>query len=232
MTDVESSVIARLKKQDSTFEILVDCDKAMAFKSGNASLDDALVTNDIFKDIKKGEHASENLLEKIFGTTDKNKVAETILKEGEIQLPTEYKNKLREQKRKQIINLIARNSVDPKTNLPHPPQRIENAMDEAKVNINEFKSAEEQVQDIVTKLRTILPISYEIKILAIKIPAQFSGQSYSILKKFGNLLKEDWLNDGSMLATVEVPAGLQNDLFDSLNNLTHGQIEVTETKKN
>ncbi len=232
MTDVESSVIARLKKQDSTFEILVDCDKAMAFKSGNASLDDALVTNDIFKDIKKGEHASENLLEKIFGTTDKNKVAETILKEGEIQLTTEYKNKLREQKRKQIINLIARNSVDPKTNLPHPPQRIENAMDEAKVNINEFKSAEEQVQDIVTKLRTILPISYEIKILAIKIPAQFSGQSYSILKKFGNLLKEDWLNDGSMLATVEVPAGLQNDLFDSLNNLTHGQIEVTETKKN
>ena len=231
MTDVESSVIARLKKQDSNFEILVDCDKAMDFKSGEATLDEVLVTNDIFKDIKKGEHASENLLEKIFGTTDKNKVAEAILKEGEVQLTTDYKNKLREKKRKQIINIIARNSVDSKTNLPHPPQRIENAMEEAKVNINEFKGAEEQVQDIVTKLRAILPISYEIKILAIKIPAQFTGQSYSTLKKFGNLIKEDWLNDGSLLVTVEVPAGLQNDLFDGLNNLTHGQIEVTEKEK-
>ncbi len=231
MTDVGSSVIARLKKQDSHFEVLVDCEKAIAFKSGETTLDEALVTNDIFKDIKKGEHASENLLEKIFGTTDKNKVAEIIIKEGEIQLTTEYKSKLREQKRKQVINLIARNSVDSKTNLPHPPQRIENALEEAKVNINEFKSAEEQVQEIVNKIRGILPISYEIKILEIKIPAQFSGQSYPILKKFGNIIKEDWLNDGSLLVTIEVPAGLQNDLFDSLNNLTHGQIEVSEKEK-
>jgi ribosome maturation protein SDO1 len=231
MTDVGSSVIARIKKQDSNFEVLVDCEKAIAFKAGESTLDEALVTNDIFKDIKKGEHASENLLETIFGTTDKNKVAEIIIKEGEIQLTTGYKGKLREQKRKQIINLIARNSVDPKTNLPHPPQRIENALDEIRVSINEFKSAEEQVQEIVNKIRGILPISYEIKMLAIKIPSQFSGQSYSILKKFGNLIKEDWLSDGSLLITVEVPAGLQNDLFDSLNNLTHGQIEVSEKEK-
>ena len=231
MTDVGSSVIARIKKQDSNFEVLVDCEKAIAFKAGESTLDEALVTNDIFKDIKKGEHASENLLETIFGTTDKNKVAEIIIKEGEIQLTTGYKGKLREQKRKQIINLIARDSVDPKTNLPHPPQRIENALDEIRVSINEFKSAEEQVQEIVNKIRGILPISYEIKMLAIKIPSQFSGQSYSILKKFGNLIKEDWLSDGSLLITVEVPAGLQNDLFDSLNNLTHGQIEVSEKEK-
>ena len=115
--------------------------------------------------------------------------------------------------------------------MPHPPQRIENALNEAKVNINEFKSADEQIQDIIKKLTEILPIKYEIKVLNIKIPAEFSGQSYSILKRFSNILKENWLNDGSLLVTVEVPAGLQNELFDNLNNLAHGKIEVTETKK-
>ena len=231
MTDVSSSVIARLKKQDHVFEILVDCEKAMDFKSGNASLDDVVVTTDIFKDIKKGEHASEHDIENMFGTTDDRKVAEIILKKGEVQLTTEYKNRLREQKRKQIITLIARNSVDPKTNLPHPPQRIENALNEAKININEFKSADEQVKDIVKQITGVLPIKYEIKVLSIKIPADVTGQSYPILKRFGNLLKEDWLNDGSLNVTAEVPAGLQNELFDKLNSLAHGRVEVIDVTK-
>ncbi len=231
MSDVSSSVIARLKKQDNVFEILVDCEKAMEFRAGNASLDDTVVTTDVFKDIKKGEHASEHDLGKIFGTTDNRKISETILKDGEVQLTTEYKNKLREQKKKQVINLISRNSVDPKTNLPHPPQRIENALEEAKVNIHEFKNADEQVKDIVKQITEILPIKYEIKVLSIKIPAEVTGQSYPILKRFGNILKEDWLNDGSLNVTAEVPAGLQNELFDKLNSLAHGKIEVIEVTK-
>ena len=231
MTDVSTSVIARLKKQEHVFEILVDCEKAMDFKSGNASFDEAVVTTDVFKDIKKGEHASDHDLENIFGTTNSRKVSEIILKDGEVQLTTEYKNKLREQKRKQIVNLISRNSVDPKTNLPHPPQRIENALNETRVNISEFKSADEQVKDIVKQIIGVLPIKYEIKLLSITIPAEVTGQSYPILKRFGNILKEDWLNDGSLNVTTEVPAGLQNELFDKLNSLAHGKIEVTDITK-
>ncbi len=231
MTDVSSSVIAKLKRKDHLFEILVDCEKAMDFKKGVVSLDEAVVTTDIFKDVKKGEHASENDLKDIFGTVDNSKIIEIILKEGEIQLTTEYKNKLREKKRKKIINLISRNSVDPKTNLPHPPQRIENALEEAKINISEFKSADEQVKDIVKNITQVLPIKYEIKVLSIKIPADVTGQSYPILKRFANILKEDWLNDGSLNVTAEVPAGLQNELFDKLNSLAQGRIEVMDIIK-
>lgn len=230
MTDLGSSVVARLRKDGNEFEILVDCDKAMQFKKGSGSLDDALVTTDIFKDIKKGEHASEHEIERIFGTDDKKKVAEIILKQGEIQLTTEYKNKLREQKRKQIITLISRNSIDPKTNLPHPPQRIENALDEVRVRIDEFKNAEEQIQDIIKQLSSVLAIRYEIKILSITIPAEVGGKSYTILKRYATIIKEKWLNDGSLLVEVEVPAGLQNELFDGLNNIAHGRIEISEVK--
>jgi len=231
MTDLESSVIARLRKNGNEFEILVDCDKAMEFKKGSGSLDDVLVTTDIFKDVKKGEHASEHEIERIFGTDDKKKVAEIILKQGDIQLTAEYKNKLREQKRKQIITLISRNSIDPKTNLPHPPQRIENALKEVKVHIDEFKNAEEQIQDIVKQLSGVLAIRYEIKTLSITIPAEFGGKSYPILKRYATVIKEKWLNDGSLSVEVEVPAGLQNELFDNLNNMAHGRIEVSEVKK-
>src|SRR3989338_81027 len=102
MVDVDKAVIAKLKKGENHFEILVDCEKAMDFKKGKEILlDDVLATDNIFRDVKKGEHASD--LEKFFGTDDKRKIAEKIIREGEIQLTTEYKNKLREEKRRRII---------------------------------------------------------------------------------------------------------------------------------
>jgi ribosome maturation protein SDO1 len=227
---MDDSVIARLKKQNHNFEILVNCEKAVDFKKGNSSLDDVLVSEDIFKDVKKGEHASEHDLKNIFGTYDKRKVAEFILKEGEVQLTAEYRNKLREEKKKQVIFLISRYAMDPKTNLPHPPQRIENAMNEKKVKIDEFKSAESQIERIISELRDVLPISYEIKRLNLVIPADAAAKSFGALKKYTKMLKEEWLSDGSLSVDVEVPAGLQNNLFDDLNNIAHRRIESKELK--
>jgi ribosome maturation protein SDO1 len=223
--NVSDAVICRLKKEGSNFEILVDCDKAMGFKHGKASLDDALVTDDIFKDVKKGEHASEHDLKKLLGTDSKREACEIILKNGDVQLTAEYKNRLREEKKKAIISLISRNAVDPKSNIPHPPQRIENAMAEAKVNIEEWKSAEQQVGDIVKKINVIIPIAYEIRNIELTIPADVSGRAYPALKQYSTITNETWNNDGSLTVVVEVPAGLQNELFDKLNGIAQGRIE-------
>ena len=223
--NVDDAVICRYKREGLTFEILVDCDKAMDFKHGKASFEDAAVSDSIFKDVKKGEHASEGDISNVFGTNDNREAAEKILKDGEVQLTTEYKNKLRDEKKKAVISLISRNAVDPKSNLPHPPQRIENAMDEAKVKIDEFKSAEEQVGDIVKQINAIIPIAYELREIELTIPADVSGKSYPVLKQYTSLLKETWNNDGSLTVMVEVPAGLQNELYDKLNNIAQGRIE-------
>lgn len=233
MIDVNKAITVRLKIKNENFEILVESpEKAIDFLHGKVSLDNIIVTDDIFNDIKKGSKANEHEMQKLFGTNDKKKIAETIIKQGEIQLTAEYRNKLREEKRLQIINLIHRNAIDPRTNLPHPPQRIQNALEEAKVNIDYYKTAESQVQEIIKKINSILPIRYEIRELSIKIPPQFSGKSFSILKHYGKLLSEQWENDGSLLAVVEVPAGLQSDLFNELNHLTKGNVEsrVIKTK--
>ncbi len=226
MVDVDKSVIARYKTQGKNFEILVDCENAIAFKTGsNIDLNDVLTAEEIFEDVKKGKHASEIDMKKIFNTDDKKKICEQIIKKGDVQVTAEYQRKLREIKEKQIIDLIHRNAIDPKTGNPHPPQRIKNAVEEAKIRIDNYKSAEEQIQDIISQLKTVLPIKFEVRTLMIKVPAQYAAKSYNSLKLYGKLLKEEWQNDGSLVVNIELPAGLQEDLFSKLNNLTHGSVE-------
>lgn len=226
MTQIDKAVIARLKTGGQTFEILVDCDKAIDFRAGKCGLDDALVTNDIFKDVKQGEKAPENEMKKLFKTEDKRKIAEEIIKKGEIQLTIEHRNKLREEKRKKIIEIIHRNAIDSKTGIPHPAQRIELAMDQARVHIDEFKKAEEQVQDILEKLRPIIPIRFEVWEIAIKIPAKYAAQSYRVLKSYGTMKKDEWQNDGSLVAVIEIPAGMSEEFENELNKLTKGENET------
>jgi len=226
MEDVDKAVVARIVKEGQNFEILVDCEKALSLKSGkDIDIEDVLATTGIFSDVKKGKHAAN--LEKFFGTEDTFAVARKIIKEGEIQLTTEYKAKIRDEKRRRIIDLIHRNAINPDTNLPHPPQRIMNALEEAKVRIDEYKPAEEQVKDIVTKIRPILPLKYELREISIRIPAAFAGKSLGIIKQYGKVLKDTWQNDGSLIVILDLPAGLQVELEDKINGITKGGVEVT-----
>ncbi len=223
----ESMNLARFKFAGETFEIVVNADKAVEFRNG-ASIDlrEVLMAERIFSDASKGLAAPEASIKKAFNTIDVKEVATQILKKGEIQLTAEYRQKLRDEKKKRIIEIIHRNGVDPRTNLPHPPLRIENAMAEAKVSVDEHKRAEDQVQDILKKIRVVLPVKFEIREIAVRIPAEYAAKSYSILKSYGSILKDEWQNDGSLISVVEMPAGLQQAFFDALNSATHGNAET------
>jgi ribosome maturation protein SDO1 len=224
--------LARLKKGSERFEVVVDPDKAIAFKKGEGghAIRDVLSSEKIFSDAKKGLLASENRLEEVFKTKDSLPIAEKIIKEGQIQLTPEYRKKIVEQKRKRIISLIHTNGVDPKTHAPHPVTRIENAMKEAKVKIDEFRSPDQQVQEIVKQLRPILPIRFEMKEIEVRIPAEYAAKSYSLVQTSSRILKTDWLNDGSCLMVVEVPGGMWQDFSDKLNSFTRGNVEVKVLK--
>jgi ribosome maturation protein SDO1 len=187
-------------------------------------LKDIIAVDDIFKDVKKGDKASEHDLMSVFKTSDVLDISKEIIKTGEIQLTAKHQTKIREEKKKRIIDIIRRNAVDAKTGLPHPPQRIENAMEEAKIHIDEHKTAEEQVEDVLKKIRIILPIRFETKELQVVIPAKFAGQSYYILKKY-KMLKDEWLSNGNLQATIELPSGVVDDFFNDLNKICHGEIE-------
>lgn len=149
---------------------------------------------------------------------------------GEISLTTEQRKEMLDEKRRRIISIIARNAIDPRTGNPHPPVRIEKAMEEARVSINIFKSAKEQIEQTVKKIRPLLPIKFQVSEIAVKIPSQYSGKTYNVLREFGTVKKEEWDKEGELLALMEIPAGLRDEFYNRLNNMTHGEVEIKLVK--
>lgn len=219
--------IARIERRGDTYEILVDPDKALKYRLGEKIPTSKIVVyEEVYKDAKKGIRAGEEELKKAFGTTDFMKIAEIILKEGTVQVTAEQRKRLVEEKRKQIIDFISKNAVDPRTNLPHPPQRIELAIEETGIQIDPFKDAKEQALKIIERLRTILPLKTGILKFRIRLPADIAVKAYGILRNMGKVVNEQWEKDGSWMGVVEVPVGLHIDLVEKLNKASGGRVEV------
>jgi ribosome maturation protein SDO1 len=220
-------VVARYEKGGHRFEILVNPDNAFKLREGGkVSIDDVLVGDYIYKDVRKGDRASPEEVKKVFGTTDVKKVAEIIVKHGELHLTTEQRRKLLEAKRKLVINYIARSAIDPKTKTPIPPQRIERALEEARFSIDLYKPVEEQAAKAVKAIAHILPIKIAKAYITVKVPPQYAGRAYSELRKLGEVKNERWLNDGSLQIELEIPAGMQAEVIDSINRASKGTAEV------
>ncbi len=227
MVRLEDAVIARYEHSGHRFEILVDPNIIDDVKSGKVeNVIDYMVIDEIFKDAHKGDRASEELIKEVFGTTDVNEVSKEIIKKGQVQLTTEQRRKMLEEKKRRIIAEIARNAINPQTGAPHPPQRIELAMEEAKVHIDPFKSVEEQVPVVLKALRPIIPIRFEKVKIAIKVSGDMYGKIYGELSKSGTILQEEWQKDGSWIGVVEIPAGMQGEFLDMLNKKTHGNVQT------
>jgi len=229
---VEKAVIAKYVKSGEKFEILVDPEKALQFKMGKeVSLGDLLASPEVYEDSKKGLRASTDKINKIFGTNNLEQVVKKIIKEGEVQLTTEQRKRMIEEKTKAIATLISRRAVNPQTGVPHPADRILRAMEQAKVRVDFEKSAEEQIDGVVKSIQSIIPLKFEKMQLAIKIPPSFAGKAPNLIRSFGTLLKEEWKSDGSYIALIEISAGLQQEVYDKLNSLTHGQVETKIVKR-
>ena len=224
MTDV---TIVRYSYEGEKFEILVKPDPALNYKLGKKKdISAVLVSDDIYTDSGKGTKPSTEKLLNTFKTEDLTEIAQIIMQKGDLNLTTDQRRKMIDDKRKQIVEFIAKTYVDPKTHLPHPPLRIEQAMKDARVSIEPQKNVDEQVKEIVEKLRSIIALKSENLQLEIIIPAQFASQSYAVLKSVGSLKKEEWQNNGSLKAILEIPAGARPNVMDRLGSITKGSASV------
>jgi ribosome maturation protein SDO1 len=224
MTDV---TLVKYSFEGEKFEIMVKPDPALDYKLGKKKdISAVLVSDEIYTDSGKGTRPSAEKLLKAFNTEDQSLIAEIIMQKGDLNLTTDQRRKMIEEKRKQIVHFIAKTYVDPKSHLPHPPLRIEQAMKDGRVSIDPQKNVDEQVKEIVDKLRSIIALKSESLQLEIVIPAQFASQSYAVLKSVGSLKKEEWQNNGSLKAILEIPAAARPTVIDRLGSITKGSATV------
>jgi len=223
--------IARITHDGDHFEILTKPEPALAYRLGKTTtISQVLATETIFTDAGKGTKASEERLQAVFGTIDPLKIAEVILKKGTLQLTTEQRKQLVEDKRKQVVSFISRECIDPKTNLPHPPLRIEQAMKQIHFSIDPSKGVEEQSKEIIKLLRPIIPLKMEKITVAVRIPAEHASKAYGSVKGYGTLKKDQWQADGSWIAVVEMSAGSYGPFLDTLGKITKGNLEAKMIK--
>jgi len=223
----EKFTTARISKSGEKFEVLVKPDPALEYKMGKPlPVSQLLVIDEIYSDAGKGTRASTEKLQKAFGTQDPLTIAEEIMKHGELQLTTDQRRQLVEEKRKQIVAFVARNCIDPRTGTPHPPIRIEQAMSQIKYSIEPFKSADEQAKAVIEELRALIPIKMEQMRVAVKILAEYAAKGYGALKGYGTISKEEWQADGALVAVVEMPAGLYGPFLERVGKITQGTIQT------
>ena len=228
MTDNKSSIV-RLMLNADKFEILVKPDPALDYKLGKKiDISSILISDEIYSDANKGTRVPYEKLIKNFKTKDQTEIAKQILEHGDVNLTTDQRRRMVEEKKKQIIQYISRNFIDPKTHLPHTPLRIENAMEQIRLVVDPFKRPEEQAKKIIDPLRKILPLKSENLKLVVTIPAQFSSQSYSIIKGIGDLKDEKWLQDGSLKVIIEINAGIRLTFIERINSITKGSAHIQE----
>ncbi len=220
--------MARLVRGGSHFEVLVDPAAVPDIRAGkDLDLTERLAQDHIYKDAKKGDKISDEFLLKQFQTTDVFAIAKIIIREGEVQVTTEQRRAMTEEKRRQVVDYIARNAINPQTGAPHPPMRISAALEEAKFHVDPFRDVEGLAADALDKLRPIMPIRLEHVKVRVHTKAALYPKIIGDIKALGKIVEEDWGADGSWTGTVNIPGGAQTDLQERLRAKTKGQVEVT-----
>tara|TARA_B100000029_G_scaffold84727_1_gene75394 strand:- start:6668 stop:7357 length:690 start_codon:yes stop_codon:yes gene_type:complete len=227
MVSLDDAVTARFERGGARYEILVDPELVQAWKANPESVDlsELLATEEIWSDAKAGDRPTSEALERAFGTTDLVTCVERILNQGSIQLTTMQRKQMVEEKMKKIVTEISLTATDPKTRLPHPQTRIENALTEAKFKADPFLSVERQVKDAVDILKPVIPLQFITVKLAFKIPGKDYGGVMQLLRD--SIQREQWLEDGSWACVVEVPGGMRNEIISRVGDRSSG-LEVKE----
>ncbi len=227
MVNLDDAIVARFETFGETFEILLDPAAMDLIKAGKEiDLMEYLAVEDVFNNARKGTRPTEDIVKKAFGTTDIREVAQKIIAKGEVQITAEQRKEMLQVKKRQIITYIAANAINPQTKLPHPPTRIELALDEAKFHADPFKPVDKQVEEAMHLLRPLIPIRFERTKVAVRLRGDDYGKCYDDLIHFGVVEKEEWQADGSWIGVMSIPAGLITEMTNKLNSKTKGNAAV------
>lgn len=226
--DLGDLSLIRLSTHGKRLELIVNPEKAWLYKQGeDVPLEDICEGFTIFENISKGLKASEEDLKDIFGVDDEKEIAKLMIERGELLITQEQRNKFLKEKRDEILEYLVSHAVNPKTKNPQPIARIEKAMEDAGVRIDRNEPAPDQARRIIKEIQSILPITIETATIEYIIPAKDTGKLYGLIQGSGEVLKEDWGNDGTLTLLSKVPAGLVGANLEKISDVSKGRVRST-----
>jgi ribosome maturation protein SDO1 len=224
MSSIVSAKTTVVKYQK--LEIICNQGSIEAYREGKSCLDDTLITQEIYKDAKKADRASEADIVEVFQHKDMSKALDEIIKKGDYQISTAERKKKVEEKRKQIVYYFHKNYMDPKSRLPHPITRIEAALSDIKaLRIHPHEPTENQAKQIMKQLRDIIPMKSNAMEGTITVPHAFLGQLQGVVRSSCTVLKEDYTDFGCKMRVAFVASDLEKLLAD-INRVGKGEVSL------
>jgi len=217
--------VVRYKHGKINFEVACKVGTVLKYRKAQLGFEDVLYSEEIWKDLKKGDRPSLEELMASFNTDDVKAIAKLIVDKGELQLNETERKEILEKKRNEIINYIHKYYIDPKTKTMIPVTRIDSALTEIKVRIDADQPVERQIQEIIKKLPGVLTIKRAEITGLITTTNQFSGQVAGVLKKFNVTIQgTNYTSDNCEYSVAMVP-GDYDKILSELNNTTKGSYD-------
>ena len=66
--------------------------------------------------------------------------------------------------------------------------------------------------------------------MAVRLPGTAAGRAYSVINGFGQIVNEEWQQDGSWIGIIEMPVGLQNSFAAKMAEISGGEAETRTIK--
>lgn len=233
MISLEEAVTARLESHGQRFEVLIDPDAALSIKREefDGDIEDVIAAEDVFENASRGDRPPETSLEEVFDTTEPLEIITEVVQRGEIQITADQRREMQERKHKALVNQIVRNAVNPQQgDAPHPPERIERALEQAGFRVDPMEPVQRQVDDALDDLRPVIPIRFDEITVAVQLPADYAGSGQAQIREFGDLESEEWQQDGSWVGVITFPAGMQDEFYDLANEVSSGEAETRVVK--
>lgn len=214
--------VVKKKVGNTTFEILVNPNTVTKYREGKLGVDKTLFSDSVYKNASTGDVPNASELQSAFGTEVERDVVQNILDTGDYQLSAAERKEKVEKKRKEMINYIQQYYVDPKSKTPHPVKRIELALEKIKFTIDLHKPAEQQVQDIYSKLVLQIPLKRCEVRATLQIPHQFLGKAHGPVHQWCKVISEKYDANGTIMEVSMIP-GDYDKLLSALNNICKGE---------
>jgi ribosome maturation protein SDO1 len=222
-------IIVRLTKNKKQFEILTHHGAVDKWRDGKLGWAKVTVSDDVYKNVNKGDRYTNKDLEESFGTSIQEECLRIIARDGEIQLTTQDRKEKTEEKYKQIVNYIHKYYINPKTKQPHPVTHIQAALEQVNFKATFEDSIEKQVDLAMKKLIGVLICKKSVMEGTLIIPTQYISSCYNVINGLCDVQKENHTSNSCEMYISIIPGNFDT-LTTKLNAITKGEFDFIDSE--